>query len=92
MSERSASLAASFRREDVVLGKAALLVERTFSTFAGNIPLLVVVHRSKPRFGMLRLLAIISLHRRKCRPCFWKRTAGFRNSRNTRSLRTLTLI
>jgi hypothetical protein len=47
---------------------------------------------AKPRLGKLRLPAIISLHRWKCRHSYWKRTAGFRNSRNTRSLRTLTLI
>ena len=52
-------LAASFRREDVVLGKAALLVERTFSTFAGNIPLLVVVCRSK---ATTRHVAVASHH------------------------------
>ena len=52
-------LAASFRREDVVLGKPALLVERTFSTFAGNIPLLVVVCRSK---ATTRHVAVASHH------------------------------
>jgi hypothetical protein len=58
--ERSAPLAASFRREDVVLGKAAFLVERTFSTFAGNIPLTrhvaVASHHRSPSSEMPPLL------------------------------------
>ena len=63
-------LAASFRREDVVLGKPALLVERDIARkgrerargFAS-------MDDDKQQLGILRLLAIISLHRRKCRPC-----------------------
>ena len=69
-----------------------------FSSRARSLPLRAISRylsssiEAKPRLGMLRLLAIISLHRWKCRHSYWKLTAGFRNSRNTRSIRTLPLI
>ena len=54
-----------------------------FSSSARSLPLRAISRclsssvEAKPQFGMLRLLAIISLHRRKCRHCLLEAHSWF---------------